>query len=349
MFLNMLGRDVVVAENGQAGLAKLATAAFDIMIVDMEMPDITGLEVIRLARQRPELAELPIIMVTSRDDAMAIDRAYELGASSFVVKPVNWTLIDHYLRFVCRASRNEALARQAQIQAETLGRTKDNLFSILRHEIKTPLNAIIGFTKLAADAREGGDIEAMRSHLEAVQESGQRLLRSFADMSSYSDLISGRVVPACEPTSLSWIVDDVFDRTSQRLKQAGLVVERDDQAQDQKVSCDQSLLTTALTGIVENVLEHAKGATRVRFATHPNGKEAALSVCDDGPGIEPTALEGCLEPFLQADMSLARANQGLGLGLPIARVILALNGGRLEAISPPGEGLTVRFVLPMIA
>ncbi|MCA3596445.1 MAG: response regulator, partial [Methylobacterium sp.] len=113
MFLKMQGREVILAENGTAGLRRLAEGCFDILIVDMEMPDMSGLEVISHVRACPETADLPIIMVTSRDDAMAIDRAYELGASSFVVKPVNWTLLDHYLRFVCRAARNETLARQA--------------------------------------------------------------------------------------------------------------------------------------------------------------------------------------------------------------------------------------------
>ncbi len=76
--------------------------------------------------------------------------------------------------------------------------------SVLRHEMKTPLNAIIGFTKLAAEARESGDLVAMREHLEAVQESGKRLLQAFADMSTYSDLLSGRIVPVRETIAPGW-------------------------------------------------------------------------------------------------------------------------------------------------
>lgn len=347
MFLNMLGRDVTLAENGTAGLATLAAKPFDIMIVDMEMPDMSGLEVIRLARARAELADLPIIMVTSRDDAMAIDRAYELGASSFVVKPVNWTLLDHYLRFVCRASRNETLARHAYAQAETLGRTKDNLLSILRHEMKTPLNAIIGFTKLAAEARESGDLQGMRAHLDAVQESGQRLLRSFADMSTYSDLISGRVTANCEPTALGWLIDDVLETKGTALKAAGLTVERKDQTGGAKASCDQVLLARALNCLVENVLEHAKGAKTLQFSLGVEGMQAILALIDDGAGMEASDVARCLEPFSQADMSLSRSNQGLGLGLPIAVAILQLNGGQLEAESSAGHGMTIRLRLPL--
>lgn len=346
MFLTMLGRNVSLAENGHAGLKALAEKPFDILIVDMEMPDISGLEVIRQLRNQPQLADLPVIMVTSRDDAMAIDRAYELGASSFVVKPVNWTLLDHYLRFVCRAARNETIARQAQVEAETLGRTKDNLLSVLRHEMKTPLNAIIGFTKLAAEARESGDLAGMREHLEAVQESGKRLLQSFADMSIYSDLISGRVSAALEPTEPSWIVDDVLESRRSELAAAGLGIIRDDAEKGLKIHCDQVLLASALGRLVDNVIRHAKGATSVNLSVRHGPGEVVISVTDDGEGMESGEISRCLEPFAQGDMSLSRPNQGLGMGLPIALGIVALHGGTLEAESQPGEGMSVRVRLP---
>lgn len=346
MFLTMLGRNVSLAENGQTGLQALAEKPFDILIVDMEMPDMSGLEVIRQLRMLPALADLPVIMVTSRDDAMAIDRAYELGASSFVVKPVNWTLLDHYLRFVCRAARNETIARLAQTEAETLGRTKDNLLSVLRHEMKTPLNAIIGFTKLAAEARESGDLAGMREHLEAVQESGKRLLQSFADMSMYSDLISGRVSAAQEPTAPGWIVDDVLESRRAELAASGLGVIRDEAEPGLKIQCDQTLLASALGRVVDNVIRHAKGATTVTLSVRHWPGEVVISVTDDGEGMESEDISRCLEPFAQGDMSLSRPNQGLGMGLPIALGIVALHGGTLEAESRPGEGMNVRLRLP---
>lgn len=346
MFLNMLGREVTLAENGQSGLRTLAEREFDILIVDMEMPDMTGLEVIRNVRAIPATANLPIIMVTSRDDAMAIDRAYELGASSFVVKPVNWTLLNHYLRFVCRATRNEMLARDAQFQAEMLGRTKDNLLSVLRHEMKTPLNAIIGFTRLAAEARDSGDIAGMREHLDAVQESGKRLLQAFADMSTYSDLISGRVIARCEPTNPSWIVDDALDKHGRDLEAAGLTIHREDAEGLPAIQCDQTLVATTIGRLLENVIRHAKGATRITVSVRHQPGEVVICVKDDGDGMNAEDIGPCLEPFAQADMSLSRPNQGLGMGLPIAVATLALHGGRLDAESQPGQGMSVSLHLP---
>lgn len=344
MFLTMQGRKVTVAENGRSGLATLQQQEFDLLIVDMEMPDITGLEVISVARSLPAFRDLPIIMVTSRDDAMAIDRAFELGASSFVVKPVNWTLMDHQIRFVCRAVRNEVIARQAQGEAELLGQTKDHLLNILRHEMRTPLNAILGFTRLASEARESGDVEGMRAHLAAVEESGQRLIDSFADMASYSDLISRRIEPSLELARSGWLMDDVLEAQGPHLKAQGIVVHRQDLSGDAAVQCDPALLGVAIRHLVDNVMRHAGGKS-LSLSAHVAGDFVNLTVADDGRGMSPDEVRRALEPFTQINMSFSRPQQGLGLGLPIAAEIVALQGGALTIQSEPGQGTRVTLSL----
>ena len=108
VYLAAPGVEVVTAENGQAGLAMLADAPFDIALVDIDMPVLNGFDVIERVRADPQLARLPLIIVTSNEDMATIDRAYEMGADSFVIKPVNWRLLSYQIRFVLRA--NKALA-----------------------------------------------------------------------------------------------------------------------------------------------------------------------------------------------------------------------------------------------
>ena len=350
MFLGMHGRSITVAENGAAGLARLESGSFDIMIVDMEMPDMTGLEVISRARKNPALKDMPIIMVTSRDDAMAIDRAYELGASSFVVKPVNWTLIDHYLRFVRRAAGNEAMARKAQAEAENLARTKDNLLAVLRHEMKTPLNAIVGFTRLAAEARANGDLAGMTEHLEEVTQSGKRLLESINDMSTYSDLISGRLEQKREPTAAGWLIDDALDANAAAIATSGIEIIRSKQDEHIKVGVDSSQMAQGIARVIANAIQHAKNARRIDIGVKIDADGACvIAISDDGTGIEAEALSRILEPFSQGDMSLVRPNQGLGLGLPITLETTKANGGSMVVASHPGGGLRVELHLPRAA
>lgn len=347
MFLTMYGRKVTLAENGRAGLAAAENGEFDVMIVDLEMPDMTGLEVIAAIRKMPRHRDLPIIMVTSRDDAMAIDRAYELGASSFVVKPVNWTLLDHYLRFVLRASKNEIAARDAFRNAENVSRAKDNLLAVIRHEMKTPLNAIIGFTKLAVEAQRNGDVSALSERLDFVRQSGERLLASFADMSTYSDMLSQNLKLSRERVAASWIVGDVMDLCARRAADKGIELVFRDPETKVAVLADQAMLSSALTRLVDNAIRHAKDATRIEIAIEEREDAVVISVRDDGEGMPPDAVKQCLAPFSQADMSRSRTSEGLGLGLPIASEIVRLHQGKLTMQSEPGRGTVVEISLPL--
>ena len=96
---------VETAQSAEAGLEKLASGRFDIALVDLDMPGIGGMEMIRRVRADPASRALPIVVVTSLDDILSIDAAYEAGASSFITKPVNWRLLSYHLRFVLRAAQ----------------------------------------------------------------------------------------------------------------------------------------------------------------------------------------------------------------------------------------------------
>lgn len=108
VYLSTPTATVDTASDGAEGLRKLNETKFDLIVTDLEMPVMGGLELIRCVRADPALRDLPIVVVTSLEDIESIDRAYDAGATSFVTKPVNWRLLAYQLRFVLRAHRMTA-------------------------------------------------------------------------------------------------------------------------------------------------------------------------------------------------------------------------------------------------
>jgi CheY-like chemotaxis protein len=98
---------VETAADGRAALTAIATAPPDLVLLDLDMPEMDGFEVLEALRADPELRDLPVIVVTGREDVEAVDRAFAVGATSFVVKPLNWRLLSHQLRYVHRNAMNE--------------------------------------------------------------------------------------------------------------------------------------------------------------------------------------------------------------------------------------------------
>lgn len=95
---------VDIVENGAAGLKMLEDTPYDILLCDIDMPVMNGFDVVKAVRAHPKLKNLPIIVITGREDIVSIDTAYNVGATSFVTKPVNWRLLSYHVRYVLRAN-----------------------------------------------------------------------------------------------------------------------------------------------------------------------------------------------------------------------------------------------------
>ncbi|MFN3353720.1 MAG: PleD family two-component system response regulator [Brevundimonas sp.] len=102
---------VDVAADGIEALEALGRATYDLVLVDLEMPRMSGLDLLAHLRADVATARLPVIVETGREDVAAIDRAFEIGATAFVTKPLNWRLLTYQIRFALRAARSEAALR----------------------------------------------------------------------------------------------------------------------------------------------------------------------------------------------------------------------------------------------
>jgi|APFre7841882724_1041349.scaffolds.fasta_scaffold01022_5 diguanylate cyclase (GGDEF)-like protein len=137
------GFRVETAECGEAALSRLARGLPDLLLLDVSMKGISGFEVCRRIRRFPDGASLPIIMVTGKDDAHSINSAFDLGATDFITKPINWSLLGHRLRYVLRGARNvEALRWSEQKNAAFLSAIPDSI--LLLSSRGTVLHSLTG-------------------------------------------------------------------------------------------------------------------------------------------------------------------------------------------------------------
>lgn len=344
------GGEIVTAGDGEEALAILRREApFDLVLSDLEMPRMTGYGLIEAMRAEPRFARLPVVVVTSRDDMFAIDRAYEVGATSFVAKPVNWRLLGYQLRYVLRAARSEAQVHEAREASERADRLKESLLALLQHETRTPLNAIVGYAELIAaslDVTGGGET---RAYAQTLVEASRGLDGTLKRVFAFARLSAGTDPLSPEPTTAESLVEDAVRRRGQAAREAGVTLSAQPSPRESiEVEVDLVLVARALDELLANALAHTRAGGRVSLrAVVPAGAEAlAIEVADSGPGLDAQALARCTEPFWQGETPLVRRSVGLGLGIPTARRIAELHGGRLELEAPAQGGLVARLVLP---
>jgi signal transduction histidine kinase len=341
------GCEIVAAEDGEAAWAILQSdeAGFDLVLSDLEMPRMNGFALLETIRGSTRFSHLPVVVITSREDIFAIDRAYEVGATSFVSKPVNWRLLGYQLRYVMRTSRMEAEVRAAHDEARRAADLRESLIALLQHETRTPLHGIIGFAELLKGVGDPATLASHAGHvLDAARELNEKLRRIFY----YSQASTGTLALQLEASPFGEVVEEAARAVRSLAAEREVAIELRTADEPLEIACDLRHLGGALQELLANAVAHAPAGTRVVVETARENCKAVARIRDEGPGIASNALARCLEPFAQATDAMTRPQGGLGLGLPLARSLIERHGGHL-ALRCAEPGLEALVALPLRA
>lgn len=323
------GYAVTEAGNGLEALSALDAQGFDLIISDLEMPRMNGLELVREIRSRDNdrISQIPIVMLTGRGDDKAIQAAFDCGASAFVQKPVNWLTLMHQLNFILRAGEAEGALREAHKESEKAAAARKDLMTNLRHELRTPLHVITGYADVLKGSSESlsDDLsEAVDFMRSSAGDINARLVKIFL----LSDLIGGDVELNARPSSFREMFTGVVNGLGNKANFDidGLQI---DLPADLTVELDHKLFMVATENLVENALNFGQGRVLISSRQLPNGK-TVIEIEDDGQGFADGMEQNFVEAFSQGDSGLTRVSTGLGLGLTTANMIIELLGGSLE-------------------
>jgi signal transduction histidine kinase len=347
--LSQPGSEVATAKDGEEALELLDRdeAGFDLILSDLEMPRMNGFALVDAIRRSERLAHLPVVVITSRDDMFAIDRAYEVGATSFVAKPVNWRLLGYQLRYVMRASRMEAEVRVARDEARRAADLRESLLALLQHETRTPLHGIIGYAGLLKDTRLEPSVlkDCAEQVVGAAEELNDKLRRIFY----YAQVSTGGLALDRESVALSHVVGEAVRSVRARAAAAKVAIAAPDESGPSgRIRCDLRHFAAALQELLHNAVAHCAPGSTIEIGIEQSEGCARLSIRDHGTGIPADVLRRCREPFGQGVGHLTRMDGGLGLGLPLAQRIIELHGGVLELSSANGSGTSALVVVPLL-
>jgi len=359
---------VSVAADGEEALTHIRGVGCDLVLLDLEMPKIDGFQVLEALRADEATKRLPVIVITGREDVVAIDRAFEKGASSFIVKPINWRLLNYQIRFVDRAHRAERQlldhVREVEMTKRELERTSNELLETSRdaakaseaksqflaainHELRTPLNAIIGFAEMLT-AQTLGPIgnERYRRYAQDIHDSGNHLLSMVNDILELSRMDVDRAKLHEEIFDPADVVAEALRMVEPQAQAGGLSLSASIAARLPRLVADRRLVRQVLVNLLANAVRFTPEGGQVSVHGFVRGEDMCLEVRDTGMGIAPEDIPRALERFSQVDGRLSRKHDGAGLGLSMAKQFMELHGGTLTLASAPGAGTQVCIAFP---
>lgn len=236
---------------------------------------------------------------------------------------------------------------EEKLKAEAASRAKTTFLAHLSHDIRTPLNHIIGFADMMRQQTYGplGD-KRYQSYVQDMKESGERLLQFFASILELAELEGGQKTLQAEPFDVDEMLSAVARRFSGQAQRAGITLALGAPCGKQLVG-DRFALERMTGNIVENAVRFTPSGGKVSIAAYAGDDGVVLEITDTGIGMSPERLEALSQPFAFGDAALTRQHSGAGLGIAIARAIAELSGGRLAIDSRLSLGTTVAISLPL--
>lgn len=329
--------------------------SYDVCLVDYRLGAFTGLDVLRAAREKDFCA--PIILLTGQGDVEVDIEAMNAGAADYLVKgQIDTAALDRALRYSIAQRRSQ----QQQLQlirvqaerenAEVANRAKDEVLAIVSHELRAPLNAILGWSRILQTKKL--DEQTMAHAIDTIERSARAQSKLIDDLLDTARVTSGTLHVEVRPIDLEKVVRMAVDVMRPAAEAKTIEVETNVQTDNDIVLGDHERLQQVIWNLLSNAIKFTPTGGRVEVRLERIDPYVQIVVSDTGIGIKPEYVPMVFDRFFtQSAGPSKRRHGGLGLGLSLAKHIVELHGGVIE-VESAGEGkgatFTVRLPLPAV-
>jgi two-component system, sensor histidine kinase and response regulator len=330
---------IETAETGEEALELMAKSAPDLLLLDMKLPGMSGLDVLKEVHDRHY--NTLTVMITAYATLETAIEATKRGAHDFLPKP--FTPED--LRVAVRRSvRHYMVQREARRLAEEKRQVRFQFISVLGHELKAPLAAVEGFLQILKDGSAGNDPEVVAKIVDRALIRTEGMRKLIVDLLNLTRIESGQKRRELSPTDMKEVAAAAIETVSAAATVRGITVEL--HAPDAPVIVgDRGELEIIFNNLISNAVKYNRDNGHVDVAIEPAEQGWQIRVKDTGIGMTPEDCARLFQEFVRIRNDQTRNIAGTGLGLSIIKKIAQMYGGDATVASEPGTGSTFTVTL----
>ena len=323
--------------DGEAALERVSAVRPDLVLADVMMPKRDGFALLRALRENPATRTLPVILLSARAGEEARVEGLDAGADDYLIKPFSAR------ELLARVNAHLELSR-VRGEAERANRAKDEFLAVLSHELRSPMNAMLGWIQVLKS--EPADPELVARAAETLERNLGVQSQVINDLLDVSRIVSGGFAIERQRLDFGELVRGCVESMRPSAEGNAIQLSLDVPSEPIEIDGDPARLEQVVANLLGNAIKFTPTGGSVCVAMSSAGEQALLRVEDSGEGIPAELLPSIFERFRQANSSASRRHGGLGIGLSIVKTIVELHGGSVCAESE-GSGRGAAFVVSL--
>jgi len=330
--------------SGQLGLQAARKEPPDLILLDVNMPEMNGYEVCKQLKADARLADIPVIFVSALGETMDKVRGFSVGGVDYITKPFQLDEVKARVttHLELRRQRRELQASYEKLRESE--RMRDSLVHMIVHDLRSPLTAISAYLELfgqAAKEKLGAETQEDVANAFHATRSMIRMINGILDVSKMEAQMMKLDLRECD---LVQVVGQSLDDLESLVGARRLAFERP--AAPAGVLADREIVSRIVQNLLANALRFTPADGEVRVGVVVEAEHVRVFVADTGPGIPPDFRESIFDKFVQVDGSALPRNRSTGLGLAFCKMAVEAHGGRIGVDSELGKGSNFWFTLP---
>lgn len=350
-YLRPEGYTVRTAENGATALRMARDKAPDLVLLDIMMPDVNGMEVCQRLKSHEATRLTQVMLVTALGGSSAQVQGLDCGADDYVVKPVRREEFLAKVRSMLRVQRlvlelhrtREALhLRNAEL--EELHSLKATLSQSLVHDLKNPLTSMLGNLELLSREID----EAKRKRVTRCRNQASRMHGMILDLLDVAGLEEGRLKLKQETVPADDLIRGTVEGLEGLTEQHRVSIDVEILSPDAEIHGDRSVLTRVLDNLLVNAMTHSPSGGVITVTCEARAEGVEVGVTDQGAGIPEDLQDKVFEKFARLELKGEGVNANRGLGLTFSRLAVEAHGGVIWVENSPEGGARFRMILPSV-
>lgn len=331
--------EVTTVRTLSVALAHLGTDGVDLVLMDMELPDASGVEAFLTAHEHN--SSVPYILLANQNDTDAALKAARHGAQDYLIKgQVDYDLLSRTIRYAIERKRTEEMLRD-------IDRAKTEFISLVSHELRTPLHSVIGMLNLILQGKVE-DSETQKEFLTIASDQSKHLANLIDDLLDASSIEAGVFSIHREYHQLHNVIVKAVQSVNGLALQKQVIIRNQVSSSLDNLFIDGERIMQVILNLLSNAIKFSDQNSVVTVSASVSNEDMLVAVEDTGPGIPSEYIDQLFDRFYRMDNSLTRNTGGSGLGLYITRQIVEAHGGNIWAESTLDQGSTFSFTIPIV-